>query len=1219
MRARPSLKCEARSPRCAGRRPVGAAASSAFGLLCLALWLWSGLPVAAQAPLSNLVFTVGTTIQDSGGHNWSYVLIGTPQPPLLAGKHFAIFGKPGFPTNAGTFTLRGTIFQQSDPNAINALLNESIALGENLTSLSNALNTLLYKVPGITSLPLPQKVGTGFQVAATDPNTAQMLGLLAHVNPGLTLCAGQGFAEQITAITTYEVREVNLATGIAGDVLGRVTIIPGAPVILPAPGYPFQVVTNDPSDDLRIRLRWGTPPELRRLALLGFGFNVWRIPLTNALAADYNTNPPTLTQLYSDPHFTPANQAPVMATKDYSTGHGAGAADDPGDPITYFLSDDNGRSHGLPPFTDGAQFYYFITARDVLGRDGFVSAGGLAEACRRLRPQPPTKLQVQNAVHVLTVGGTKTNQQSFLLTWQQNTNSTNQVSEYWVYRWPNPAMALTNDAAPLSNRVGVVAQALGTNVNSFLDNGPNAPLMPGLSNYWYTVRAVSQAACGPLLSPHTPPAWGVLRERFGPPGTTGAVLGSCGTPAVMFLNFNTLTNPGAADVFHWTYRFTCQRRDPGIAWVQFFPTNQFGQGDTIGPLYFPPNGNTIQADYALTVSGTNDLASVTCVVGTFYGLVSQPVSAFFPAAPLPNQRLEAVFFTGELLLTALSSSDPLVAGIVSPNSCVPGFGAVAYPDGTISMHFDAAFGAPMLVQVNTNKSPLTGPQWSDIAVVTPDANSTYWVYFPDCPLDPLPPFRGCRVNLPGGPDCYQHVARAGDNGPVAPMHIRFLLTPRTHEYRLYRSVNDGPLTLIGQGAAVYDPLNPGRTLVRTDDAMPPSAAHVCYFVQLLDEHGNGSPMVLLGCKEIKPAKLPRPVLAEPQPAGDTNNPQVVLNWFCPTSGVYRFEVKIERADKPGSGKPSGLTSSKLTLLTSYNPTARYYGLFEDLSVLAHFDEAQLTPPIGANFGPGPQFTLTANVLASVPYHISVSAMDNQGNAGDASQVWTFTWTPTNPLPTVPWPARPLPPVKDFDEDQYSYIAPFHPRVAAVLMLYGSLQLDQRYPVGIRIGDLSSIYPWPQTIGTSNLITYQVAAILGLAFIPPPADPHTLVFRRQSQDPPHSGELLLPIVIYRQQVTNANFPRVSGALTQVTPLLERIPYSTAACANCQPPGTTVNIYDQLLGAGYENSGEYTGHFLYLRDQQPVIIGATYQYFVMRLNAQHEVSEIIPAGSVTIPPN
>jgi hypothetical protein len=42
-------------------------------------------------------------------------------------------------------------------------------------------------------------------------------------------------------------------------------------------------------------LRWGTLPELRRLALLGFGFNVWRIPATNVIAAGYNTTPPALT------------------------------------------------------------------------------------------------------------------------------------------------------------------------------------------------------------------------------------------------------------------------------------------------------------------------------------------------------------------------------------------------------------------------------------------------------------------------------------------------------------------------------------------------------------------------------------------------------------------------------------------------------------------------------------------------------------------------------------------------------------------------------------------------------------------------------------------------------------------------------------------------------------------------------------------------------------
>ena len=115
--AKTSPKSKVRSPKREALGTAGVAAVPAIGLLCLVLWLLSGLPVAGQTPLSNLVFTVGTTIQDSGTHNWAYVLIGAPQPQLLAGKHFAIFSKPGFPTNAGTFTLRGTIFQQSDPTA----------------------------------------------------------------------------------------------------------------------------------------------------------------------------------------------------------------------------------------------------------------------------------------------------------------------------------------------------------------------------------------------------------------------------------------------------------------------------------------------------------------------------------------------------------------------------------------------------------------------------------------------------------------------------------------------------------------------------------------------------------------------------------------------------------------------------------------------------------------------------------------------------------------------------------------------------------------------------------------------------------------------------------------------------------------------------------------------------------------------------------------------
>ena len=58
------------------------------------------------------------------------MMIGTQDPTLLAGRRFAIYGKNGYPTNAGSYSLRATIFKQSDVNAINALLNQSVVLQE---------------------------------------------------------------------------------------------------------------------------------------------------------------------------------------------------------------------------------------------------------------------------------------------------------------------------------------------------------------------------------------------------------------------------------------------------------------------------------------------------------------------------------------------------------------------------------------------------------------------------------------------------------------------------------------------------------------------------------------------------------------------------------------------------------------------------------------------------------------------------------------------------------------------------------------------------------------------------------------------------------------------------------------------------------------------------------------------------------------------------------
>ena len=447
-----------------------------------------------------------------------------------------------------------------------------------------------------------------------------------------------------------------------------------------------------------------------------------------------------------------------------------------------------------------------------------------------------------------------------------------------------------------------------------------------------------------------------------------------------------------------------------------------------------------------------------------------------------------------------------------------------------------------------------------------------------------------------------------DGGPVAPIHIRFGLTPNTTEYRLYRTVDGGPLSMIAQGQAAFDPLNPNAQIVRTDDSMPTSLARMGYFVQLLDHQGHGSPMALMGFRLIKPPKPPRPVLAQPQAAGDSSNPQVALSWFCPPAGVYRFAIKIARNDQPGSGKSTGIFNTHLTLLASYNKSATYTGLFSQKLKLIQFDEEQLTPPISTNFGPGPAFTLNVGLTPNVPYTLSVAAVDSQGGEGDPSQAWNFTWVPPQAPELVPWPARPLAEMTTFDDATTNAS-----RVAAVLMV-NSNGLDQTYPVGIRIGNMLPLerFNFDETTGTTNFFGYS-------GFGTPP-DPSQLIFRRHSGDPSKNGDYLLPIVVYREQVANASFPRVSGHLSQVTPLIEKLPVISS-----RGRFSSLEIPDLLIAGGAEPPSGGFGvsppiinySYLYVRDQQPVMQGAAYQYYVVRLNNQHEVSEVINAGQVQIP--
>jgi len=484
-----------------------------------------------------------------------------------------------------------------------------------------------------------------------------------------------------------------------------------------------------------------------------------------------------------------------------------------------------------------------------------------------------------------------------------------------------------------------------------------------------------------------------------------------------------------------------------------------------------------------------------------------------------------------------------------------------------------------------------------VALLTSDSNGVFWVSYPACLVGPVPPFRACLVNLPAG-DCDQHVASSGPDGATAPLRVRFRLQPRTREYRVYRRVDNGPLTLVAQGPATYDALQPGKLIETLDEAIPAVAARLCYFVQLLDEHGNGSPLALIGCKQVRPPKLPVPTLSEPAAVGDINQPQVALTWFCPTAGVHRFQIKLQVADSEGGAQPSGFLSTQLRRDASFLSLSAYAGLRPRTQVnsfvqglaataLVNFDEAHLTPPIGSQFGPGPQFTLTADVRANTSYLISVAAVDEQGMVGPSSPVYEFMWRPPVVLQNVPWPARPLPHV---DLNYFQAI------------LISNTNLYPRYPVGVVIGG-------GRTVLDDYLLNLQNPDHI-------PVQPPSSVLTRTL-----TGETALPCVLYRMQVANALFPRVSGDIIQVSPLIETIAWHNP-CLFGEGPCFASYIRDPLIRPLYFQELSTGDTFFWrfnlcLLDTQPVISGARYRYFLVHFNEKREPDRIYPCGEVDIP--
>lgn len=110
-------------------------------------------------------------------------------------------------------------------------------------------------------------------------------------------------------------------------------------------------------------------------------------------------------------------------------------------------------------------------------------------------------------------------------------------------------------------------------------------------------------------------------------------------------------------------------------------------------------------------------------------------------------------------------------------------------------------------------------------------------------------------------------------------------------------------------------------------------------------------------------------------------------------------------------------------------------------------------------------------------------------------------------------------------------------------------------------------------------------------------------------------LILPVVMYRVQVPNTNYPSVPGDIVQVTPLMEKIAQfdDTGANVVTDPfisilPSSVTLLPRTMIGSDQD---------ILLLDRQPVIAGARYKYLVVRLGPNKEIERVIVTNEVNVP--
>lgn len=1217
-----------------------------FSVLVAGLAGWLS-PLGAQSIPDSLI-TAATTTTDAAGRPWAYIAFTPENTGVLRGRALAVYLKNGLPADPGSFVRQGVVSPELEMSLMAVFIERGRQIGEDLVELDAVLydlyrtrgaerNQIINPLPTPPKPPLAEMLAALLNRAAGDAETASSMRLLAMGHPSVRMAMGEAWAGPLTAApgqpVTLEVREWSTAGD--GGVVARLTLAAGQPVVLPAPGPPVQVPDLTPKGDLNIKLRWGQDANLSRQSPLSAGFNVWRVSKAFAVSNGVDAAPPSLAQLKSwvlSGHAKKSVERPVTPSKLLSL---AEAANLVADSTTHFMTDDGGRFHnngaGQPvdePFAEGEEYTFFVTTRDILGRDGPPSMPGHGIVCRTLPPPVPSDLRAENywEPNANATSGTQTAQ----FFWRANTNTARDVTTYYeIYSGDDLTSLQSNEGK--NALAPIAAGQLHTADNvlmSYVDDTPVLAAKGFGETMWYSVRAVHVSPLGPIKSDFAAPVMIAKRQREGPAAPSGVVEANCGRASVIFLSQQTVTPPELpANDGLIRVRLLCQRLDPGIAHVDL--SVRVGANVTdLGQHIYGVEGDWVAADFEIHTSDLpGQSLTVICQSTTHQGMLSNVKEQLIEGLTAEGRR-EVTFQTKSLSNSDLTPGEIFSDELLEPFVSVP---AVATPEG-LGLALPSSTLNGRVVVVQTSPSGGSFGTWTTRGHGTVRDSQVYFS-FPPATTQPALDGRVYAVKEFGG-TCTD-LAYTPGSGKAGKLGVVIFTTARSEEYRLFRRINDGPYTLVGQGGAAYAAGNPVNAIRREDEALPMTSCTICYYAQTVDRDGNASALVRLEpCIERKAPTLPKPRLSPPAAIGTAAAPKMKLTWMCPPQGVERFLITIKA--KGGPAVQSALeNASAYSLVAPISPAlagrqVHYMGADDDAKVTptkqaagpasqsANADNRSVlslgtaaikfakmvntssfvTPPLGNGFPAEPPFHAEFDVQAGVTYEVFVQGLQgvilNGKGRGPKSAIYQFKWeeiVPGDP-PKVAWPARPMPEVTLVAGVEAGELHP-------VMWPTG---LNGERPVGVKLASLPSQ-------GTEDFETIANEIVYA---------PRSTSRGFRRYDP--NAHLPRPlgngirqvqgVVLYRQQVANALFPTVPGDVVQVSPLVRKIAWipSTVSGRNA------ARLIDPFFALRL-NAPPGDIHYsidLFLLDTQGVVNGARYHYYVVCFGSDGEITQTIDAG-------